>query len=218
MRLALIHWKGLWLTSLLILSITTHASIAKQMEASFRILIVGDSLSSAYGIPIKQGWVALWQKRLDAINKNYDIVNVSLPGQTTAQASAQIAKWLKQYHPHAVIIALGGNDALQGKPASWVQGNLGLIIQACQAKRAHVALIVVPVLPNYGSRFVQSYEHMYATVAKRYDILFEPNMLKPIAQDLASFQTDGIHPTAQVQIKIIDHLSPLLKALIAQLH
>ena len=48
------------------------------------ILVLGDSLSAGYGIPVEQGWVARLQKRLDAEGYGYAVVNASVSGETTA--------------------------------------------------------------------------------------------------------------------------------------
>ncbi len=78
------------------------------------ILVLGDSLSAAYKIDIKKGWVALLQQKLDQENKTYTIFNESISGDTSAGGLARIDKALAQHKPDLVVLELGANDGLQG--------------------------------------------------------------------------------------------------------
>lgn len=94
------------------------------------LMIVGDSLSAGYGIPLQQGWVHLLQKRLDQqYPKQHKVVNASVSGETTSGALARLPKLLQTHRPDVVVIELGGNDGLRGQPPIQIQKNLAQLVQ-----------------------------------------------------------------------------------------
>jgi acyl-CoA thioesterase-1 len=66
------------------------------------LLIVGDSLSAAYGIPVETGWVALLQQQLAARYPGWEIVNASISGDTTANARARMPQAVSRHQPDIV--------------------------------------------------------------------------------------------------------------------
>ncbi|MCW9021386.1 MAG: GDSL-type esterase/lipase family protein, partial [Sedimenticola sp.] len=78
------------------------------------ILVLGDSLSAAYGIERSQGWVALLENRLVEEGYPYQVVNASISGDTTAGGLSRLPRALDQFQPEIVIIELGANDGLRG--------------------------------------------------------------------------------------------------------
>ena len=54
------------------------------------IMVVGDSISAAYGMRPEQGWVHLLQQRLNQqYPKQHKVVNASVSGETTSGALAR---------------------------------------------------------------------------------------------------------------------------------
>ncbi|HQZ60507.1 MAG TPA: arylesterase, partial [Acinetobacter sp.] len=126
------------------------------------ILIVGDSLSAAYGIAPKQGWVQLLQQRLDQqYPKQHKVVNASVSGETTSGALARLPKLLQTYQPQVVVIELGGNDGLRGQPPQMIQNNLAQLIQLSQKNKATVLLFGMKIPPNYGTAYSAAFEKNY---------------------------------------------------------
>jgi acyl-CoA thioesterase-1 len=56
------------------------------------ILILGDSLSASYGIPVEDGWVSLLEQRLVRQNMKYKVVNASISGETTLGVKTRLDK------------------------------------------------------------------------------------------------------------------------------
>ena len=94
------------------------ARAADAPAAAPTILVLGDSLSAAYGIRVEQGWVALLQTRLRAKGYGYRVVNASSSGETTGGALARLPRALATHRPAIVIVELGGNDGLRGLPVA----------------------------------------------------------------------------------------------------
>ena len=83
-------------------------------------------------------------------------------------------------------------------------------------QKARVLLVGIRLPPNYGGNYTQKFEAVYRNLAKHQKISLLPFLLEPIAQDAQSFQADGLHPTAEAQPRILNHvwpsLAPLLKS------
>jgi acyl-CoA thioesterase-1 len=178
------------------------------------ILIVGDSLSAAYGIPVEKGWVSLLQERLDTRGYNYQIINASISGDTTANARARLTRALASSKPAVVLLALGGNDGLRGLSLAAMKSNLDTMISSVQDACAQVLLIGVQLPPNYGPRYTEKFQAIYHELARERDITLLPSLVDGIGTEQNLMQADGIHPNATAQPLIRDRvweaLSPLL--------
>ena len=98
------------------------------------ILILGDSLSASYGIPVEDGWVSLLEQRLVRQNMKYKVVNASISGETTLGVKTRLDKLLNEYSSEIVVIELGGNDGLRGFPLSEIEQNLSDIVNTIKKK------------------------------------------------------------------------------------
>src|SRR2546421_5257681 len=70
------------------------------------ILVYGDGLSAAYGIPQNAGWVAVLGERLKQRKANYTVVNASISGEPSAGGAARIGAALTKTEPAIVIVEL----------------------------------------------------------------------------------------------------------------
>jgi acyl-CoA thioesterase-1 len=178
------------------------------------IMVFGDSLSSAYGLPQEAGWVSLLKKRLQQERLDYQVINTSITGETTRGGLSRIAQSLATHHPAIVILELGGNDGLRGQPVEATRYNLEGIIKACQLHGAKVLLIGMRLPPNYGTAYTQKFQSIYPELAKRYTLPLMPYMLEGFGHDPAMFQPDRIHPAAAAQPIILDNIWKTLKPLL----
>jgi acyl-CoA thioesterase I len=177
------------------------------------ILVLGDSLSAAYGIAQARGWVALLEERLKREQLDYSVVNASVSGDTTSGGLARLDSALKKHQPRIVVVELGGNDGLRGLPVQQMRANLGRIIEQSQQAGARVVLVGMKMPPNYGPDYTQAFESVYGELAKRYKTALVPFFLEDL--DEVQFQPDRIHPTAEAQPLMLERvwkvLRPLLK-------
>ena len=88
------------------------------LHAAPLILIYGDSLSAAYGLPAGQGWVRLLEQPL------------------------------QQHKPAIVLLELGANDALRGLPLVQAEKNLADMLKQSRAAGASTLLIGMMLPPN----------------------------------------------------------------------
>jgi len=179
-----------------------------------KILVLGDSVSAGYGLANGEGWVTLLQNRLKSQGYGYRVINASVTGETTAGGLARLPRALTLHTPQIVIIELGGNDGLRGLPLATSRSNLQKMIDASKAAGARVLLLGMKIPPNYGPRYANEFESMYAELASKNRIAFEPFFLEKIALAPGMMQDDGIHPTAKAQAPMLDALWPALRPLL----
>jgi len=180
------------------------------------ILVVGDSLSAAYGIPVAQGWVSLLQERLDAGDYPWEIVNASISGDTTANARARLSRALTSHEPAVVLLELGGNDGLRGLSLTAMKANLAAMIVSLQEAGAQLLLIGVQLPPNYGPRYTEKFQSIYQELAREYGIALLPSLVAGIGTEQNLMQSDGIHPNATAQPLIRDRVWEELEPLLDQ--
>ncbi|CEK10977.1 arylesterase [Legionella hackeliae] len=178
------------------------------------ILVLGDSLSAAYGINTKEGWVNLLNTKLKKNNFDYRVINISASGDTTRNGLAKLSSALKTYQPNIVIIQLGANDGLRGLSLAEMKSNLEKIIQESQNAKAKILLIATKLPPNYGPTYLKKFASVYGDLANQYQIPLIPMFLEGVAGDSLLMQKDGLHPNQKAQSKILaniwPHLQPLL--------
>jgi acyl-CoA thioesterase-1 len=213
MWLAAAWRKGMWV---LVVALCALASArAADGDDAKRILVMGDSLSAAYGLAAREGWVALLGGKLATDHPGWDVVNASISGETTAGGASRIDAALKEHRPSLVVIELGANDALRGLPIEQATANLERMIVASKAADANVLLIGIRIPPNYGPDYAAALERMYVDLAAKHDAALLPFLLEPIAADRANFQADNLHPVASAQPKLMEHVWSALGPMLA---
>lgn len=182
--------------------------------AANTILVLGDSLSAAYGLEIRSGWVSLLQQRLDAQKLPYKVVNASVSGDTTAGGLARLPKLLAQHRPSVVIVELGGNDGLRGLSPEQARKNLTQIVTQAKAAGAKVLLCGIRLPPNYGTQYNERFRRIFTDVATEQRVPLVPFVLDGLTPDSADVQQDGIHPTAKAQPQILENVWGALRKLL----
>ena len=179
------------------------------------ILILGDSLSAAYGMEQSQAWVSLLKERLATKQpQHFTITNASISGETTDGGLRRLPELLSKHQPDIVILELGGNDGLRGFPPQVIRQNLQQMIDLSQQNQAEVLLIGIEIPPNYGKRYTEAFSQIFADLAQQFDLAFLPFFLDGVFDGQAMMQPDGIHPTAAAQPQLLNNVWPVLKPLL----
>ena len=178
-------------------------------------MVYGDSLSAAYGIGQKQGWVALLEERLRKNGLDYTVVNSSISGETSSGGASRISTTLAKMRPHILILELGANDGLRGLPVKQMRDNLAAIIQSAQKAGSRVLLVGMKLPPNYGPAYTKDFENVYRDLARQYKLPQVPFFLDGVADKRELFQDDQLHPAAAAQPVILEtvwkSLRPMLR-------
>jgi acyl-CoA thioesterase-1 len=192
---------------LVMLFSTTSALAAKT------ILVMGDSLSAGYGIRTEQAWPSLLNQRLTEKRLDYNVANLSISGETTAGGRSRLSQALREYKPAIVLIALGANDGLRGLPLAQMRDNLNAMVNAARATGAKVLLAGIRLPPNYGPYAVE-FHTSFSEIARQQKVTLLEFLLAPIAAKQIYFQADNLHPTAEAQPLILEHVWPALLPLL----
>ncbi len=190
------------------LAVAAHAPAA---DAGKSVLILGDSISAAYGLQMKdgeRGWVQLLRERL---GPRHRVVNASISGDTTVGGLARLPRTLALHKPDVVIIELGGNDGLRGYPVASIRANLLAMTEAVLATGAKPVLAGMQMPPNLGPRYTEAFREMYVDVATMTGAALVPFLLEGVAADPELMQRDGIHPNGKAQPVLLDNVWPVLK-------
>ena len=185
-----------------------------QQAAAQTLLVVGDSISAGLGLDTSQGWVSLLDKRLKEQGFDYQVVNASISGDTTAGGLARLPALLSEQKPKLVVIELGGNDGLRGMAPAQLQQNLASMVDQSRQAGAKVILLGMRLPPNYGQRYTDAFAKVFDSVASEQKIPLVPFFLEGVGGVQGMMQADGIHPAVAAQPKLLDNVWPTLKPLL----
>ncbi|MFC4699003.1 arylesterase [Glaciecola siphonariae] len=184
--------------------------------SEYKLLVLGDSLSAAYGLTAAQGWVSLLSDKWEQNGQNIDVVNAAISGDTTDGGLARLPRLLDLHQPTHLYIELGGNNGLQGHNPNKIKQNLAQMIELAESEGVSVILQEIQIPTNYGRRYTNLFVQNYHELAKEYDVPLIPFFLQDIALVPGLMQNDGIHPTAEAQPMIVEFLSDRLVGVIKQ--
>ncbi|MBW3199461.1 arylesterase [Marinobacter nauticus] len=202
-----LYVRSIVLSALLLLTLPALAS-------QNTVLVVGDSLSAAHGVPSETAWVELLRDRIDSQELNWTVVNASIGGETTDGGLRRLPGLLETHDPTIVIIELGGNDGLRGFPPNVIESNLANMIEQVREIGATPLLVGMQIPPNYGQRYTTMFADIFPTLSDRYNTPLVPFFLDGIYDQDGLMQGDGIHPTEEAQPRLLDNIWPKLEPLL----
>jgi len=182
-----------------------------------KIVALGDSLTSGYGIARSEAYPSLLEQLLREARLPFVVVNHGVSGDTTAGGVRRLRAALDE-RPQILIVALGANDGLRGTPVPAVRRNLEEIIETAQARGVSVLLCGMDALPLYGWQYTVDFHHMFPSMAEKYGVPLVPFLLNGVFGNEAMLQRDMIHPNASgarvIAANIWSYLRPLASALV----
>lgn len=202
-----LYVRSIVLSALLLLTLPALAS-------QNTVLVVGDSLSAAHGVPSETAWVELLRDRITSRELNWTVVNASIGGETTDGGLRRLPGLLETHDPTIVIIELGGNDGLRGFPPNVIESNLANMIEQVRDIGATPLLVGMQIPPNYGQRYTTMFADIFPTLSDRYNTPLVPFFLDGIYDQDGLMQGDGIHPTEEAQPRLLDNIWPKLEPLL----
>lgn len=177
-----------------------------------KILVMGDSLSAAYGLAKEQGWVSLMETRLAQKFPKCAVVNASVSGETTAGGKTRLPALLQTHQPSHMILELGANDGLRGLPVEAMHDNLTAMTVMARRATTQTILVGMQIPPNYGQNYSKRFAEAFTNISRKQKVPLVPFMLEGFADNPKAFQADGIHPNADFQAKILDNLWPTVSS------
>jgi acyl-CoA thioesterase I len=190
----------------LVLAIMQGAAPATA-NAACRIAVLGDSLTTAYGLALADGFPAQLGGRLRELGYDCAVLDAGVSGDTSAGGLARL-DWMLADQPTHAIVELGGNDALRALPPEQMAANLDAIVSRLRAADVPVLLAGMRAPPNLGREYGAAFEAVFASVAQRHEVPLYPFFLDGVAGNHELNQPDGIHPTAAGIAVIVERMLP----------
>ena len=201
------------LVAILLCAAALPKSEAKEQETV--IVALGDSLTAGLGLLQSESFPAKLEATLKAQGRNVTVVNAGVSGDTVSAALDRLA-WALPPNTSAVIVELGGNDALKGLPPAQIEASLAKIIERVKAKGLPVLIVGMESPRNMGKDYVDQFHGIYRDLAERYGTLLYPFFLDGVALDPGLMQEDGIHPNAKGVDRIVQGILPKVDELLTQ--
>ncbi len=203
------------LSGMAIIRLLVLVSIIVSSSVSARtLLVLGDSLSAAYGISPEQGWVALLETRLQQEYADIRVVNASISGETTQGGVTRLPALLKRHQPDWIVLELAANDGLRGMPLALIERNISTLIKLSAEAKATPLLVGIRLPPNYGVSYTERFYTLFEALAQQYEISRVPFLLDGIALQETLMQSDGLHPNANAQPLLLENVWPYLQPLL----
>jgi acyl-CoA thioesterase-1 len=162
------------------------------------IVFIGTSLTAGLGLPEEQSFPRVIERRIDAADLPFRVVNAGISGETSAGALSRI-DWLLRQPFEVVVIETGPNDMLRGIEPRSTEQNIQAIIDRIRAENPEASIVLAGMLalPNLGETYGRAFEAIYPRLAERNDVPLIPFLLEGVAGERALNQGDGVHPTAE---------------------
>ncbi len=182
------------------------------------IVCLGDSLTAGLGLLAEQAYPQIIERKFAAEGYDVEVLNAGVSGDTSAGGLRRIESLLGP-EVAALVLALGGNDALRGLSAAQTFDNLAAIIEAAAAEGIPVVLAGMEAPPNLGEDYHKSFREAYIRLARDYRdaVVWVPFLLEGVAGQPHLNQADGIHPNEKGAQIMADLLYPKLRLLIDRL-
>ena len=193
------------------------SALLSMQASAATILIVGDSISAAYGMDIRQGWVSLLEQRLQRQSATHQVINASVSGETTSGGLQRLPRLLRQHRPDLVVLELGGNDGLRGQPPALMQRNLERMVRLTQAGGGRVIVAGMRIPPNYGRAYTDAFAAVFPAVARSTGSALVPFLLDGVGGRPEYMQADGLHPNVRAQALILKQVWPVLERELRQI-
>jgi acyl-CoA thioesterase-1 len=178
------------------------------------VTILGDSITAGLGLPAAQALPARLQAELTRRGVSAQVRGAGVSGDTSAGGLARV-DFSVQPDTDICLVALGGNDLLQGLDPRTTRGNLDSIIARLQKRGIGVVLAGLQPPPAIGLSYARDFAALYADLARLRRVPLYPNLLSGVGPALT--QRDGLHPNAQGAQVIAAGLAPVVaKALAAR--
>ena len=204
--------RWLWRQSLALLALGTIPARA----AEIRLMMLGDSITAGYGLARGEALPARLEAALRARGRAVRVIDAGVSGDTTAGGRARL-DWALAENPHAVIVALGGNDGLRALEPRASRTNLAAILDALAAKRLPTMLTGMLAPPNLGAEYGREFAASFSDLAReRPGVVFYPFLLDGVAGDLSLNQPDGIHPNPAGVEEMVRRMLPYVDSLLGK--
>jgi acyl-CoA thioesterase-1 len=180
-----------------------------------KIVVLGDSLSAGYGLPVQDAFPSKLAVALKARGHQVEMINAGVSGDTSTGGLGRF-DWSVPADADALILELGANDALRGVSPDVTRAALDKILAKLTERKIPVLLAGMKSPPNMGPDYVAKFDAIFPDLAKAHGAILYPFFLEGVAADSTLNQRDGMHPTAAGVDVIVGKILPPVEELIAR--
>jgi acyl-CoA thioesterase-1 len=171
------------------------------------VTLLGDSITAGLGLPAAAALPAQLQLGLARLGAPATVRGAGVSGDTTADGLARL-DFSVQADTDVCVVALGGNDLLQGVDPKSVHANLTAIVRRLKARRIGVVLAGQSAPRAVGAGFARDFDAVFPAVARAEAVPLYPDLLAGVGPTLR--QADGVHPNAAGVKVIVAGLAPVV--------
>jgi len=171
---------------------------------------------AGYGLSQNENLASEIVRNFEDSNFSVSIINASISGNTSKNGLSRV-DWSIADKPNIVVVCLGANDMLRGLNPFLIMDNLDSIITKFMQSNTVVIIAGMQSPESMGPDYKIQFDKIYPKLAKKYDLIFMPFLLKDIALEKKNLQADYKHPNEK-GIKIMaSNLHPYLLESITRL-
>lgn len=179
------------------------------------VTLLGDSITAGYGLAARDALPARLEAALGRLAPGVRVRGAGVSGDTSAGGAARV-DFSVQKDTAVCVVALGGNDLLQGLDPKQTRANLDRIIRRLQARGITVVLAGLSAPTAIGRNYAREFGAVFPTLARQRGVPLYPNLLAGVAGDPRLNQRDGIHPNAAGVRIIAERLAPVVARALAK--
>jgi len=173
------------------------------------VTILGDSITAGLGLPAQAALPAQLHLALEKLGVRNQVRGAGVSGDTSGDGAARV-DFSVQPDTRLVVVALGGNDLLQGVDPRTTKANLDRIVSRLKQRRIAVVLAGVRAPSQFGAGYARDFDALFAGLARKHRVTLYPDLLAGVARNPALNQGDAIHPNAQGVKIIAARLAPVV--------
>ena len=171
------------------------------------VTILGDSITAGLGLPAAAALPAQLEAALARSGVAATVRGAGVSGDTSADGLARL-DFSVQPDTALCVVALGGNDLLQGLDPRTTRANLAAIMRRLKARRIGVLLAGLTAPRAVGAGYARDFDAVFAAVARAERAPLYPDLLAGVGPGLR--QPGGVHPSAAGVKVIAARLAPVV--------
>jgi len=173
------------------------------------VTVLGDSITAGLGLAAKDALPAQLQAALAKRGLSVVVRAAGVSGDTSGGGLARVG-FSVAGDTQVCVVALGGNDLLQGVDPAQTKANLRGILQKLKARGVGVVLVGVAAPPAIGAAYAREFNAIYPNLAREFSVPLYANILAGVSGDASLLQRDGVHPNAGGAKRIAEALAPVV--------
>jgi acyl-CoA thioesterase-1 len=184
---------------------------AREPDGTLVVTMLGDSLTAGYGLPAAEAIPARLQAALRRRGLKVTVRPAGVSGDTSADGLARVDFSVKP-DTDLCLVALGGNDLLQGVEPGVMKANLDGILRKLKARHIRAMLVGIKAPPAMGADYAREFDAVVPDLARADHARAFPDLLGKVALDRALNQGDGVHPNPEGVKRVVARLAPAVAA------